>query len=100
MTLLLRLPVFLSCGVALAACAASYHWENAAKPRPQWIADEASCRRKANREVERDYVRDFDRDLDRGRTLQGNMDRFSAAKRVKALVTRCMAAQGYSKVRN
>ena len=100
MTLPLRILVVLLCGVAVASCAASYRWENSARERSQWHSDEVACKRKANKEVERDYSRDFDTDLGRGRTLQSNMNRYSAAKRVKTLVNSCMAAKGYSKVRN
>ena len=105
MTLIPRAPAaVVGLMVLLAACAASHHWENADVPRRQWSKDEAACRRWATTEADREAARepagyDDSRSM-QGSTLRMQMAAFDYGKRRSSLLSSCMKARGYVKVKD
>ncbi|MSO92425.1 MAG: hypothetical protein EXQ86_03370 [Rhodospirillales bacterium] len=88
-----------SIAAALTACGGSTQWENPDVNRSQWIADEQTCRRQANREAEREFRTDpvyaDNPKYDEAKTLDSRMARLDVKKNSDALFENCMRLRGY-----
>jgi hypothetical protein len=96
-----RCILLLSLG--LAGCSGSTQWENPGVGRSQWVQDEQSCRRQANREAEREFRTDpvyaDNPKYDEAKALDSRMARLDVKRNADALFENCMRTRGYSLVK-
>jgi len=93
----------LSLAGLVAGCSGSTQWENPQVERSQWVQDEQTCRRQANREAEREFRTDpvyaDNPKYDEAKTLDSRMARLDVKKNADALLQNCMRLRGYRLVK-
>lgn len=98
-----HLMLSVSVAAALAACGGSTQWENPQVNRSQWVQDEQTCRRQANREAEREFRTDpvyaDNPKYDEAKTLDSRMARLDVKRNADALFESCMRLRGYGLVK-
>ena len=98
-----RLLQSLLIAAVLASCGGSTQWENPQVNRSQWVQDEQTCRRQANREAEREFRTDpvyaDNPKYDEAKTLDSRMARLDVKRNSDALFESCMRLRGYGLVK-
>ena len=98
-----RAVLCVSVVAALSGCGGSTQWENPDVTRSQWVQDEQSCRRQANRDAEKEFRTDpvyaDNPRYDEPKTLESRMARLDVKKEAQTLFENCMRLRGYRLVK-